>query len=158
MASWHGDEDRKKQLVRSLDFEGNILAYCAKLGLKELQGKVRAAVLANECRMPSVKVNNVIGYQLARRIDKFYREFAVANHFDMKKLVFMVDNDEMINFLKNGHTAALKYGKVVDAHSLADSIANANYHGWPVSPRIKELGSSFEVEFHESVLEDLKVK
>lgn len=71
MASWHGDDDEKREIIRNLDFEGNVLAHCAKFGLKELDSKIGDALLSGKCRMPTTKINSKIGYEMARAIDSF---------------------------------------------------------------------------------------
>ncbi|MGH7793239.1 MAG: hypothetical protein ACREOB_13070, partial [Thermodesulfobacteriota bacterium] len=129
-----------------------ILAHCAKFGLKELDKKVGEAQLTGKCRMPTTKVNNIIGYEMARIIDKFYSKYALLNHFPVRNLSFEVDNPEMISYLKSGHNAFLKYGKQRDAHTIADCIAYANYRRWNVSPKVIEYPTGFEEEFHSRVL------
>lgn len=156
MTSWHGNNDEKKQIVKSLDFEGNILSYCVKFGLKDLQNKIQYAIKSGRCRMPSIKINNIIGYEMARTIDKLYTNFCLNNHFQVNNLTFVVDNIEMINYLKNGHNAVLKYGKIIDAHTIADCVAYANYHEWTVMPKVVELKDDFQELFHSKVLEIIK--
>jgi hypothetical protein len=158
MASWHGDDNEKKSIVKSLDFEGIILAHCAKFGLKELDRKIGDAQLSGKCRMPTSKINNIIGYQMARIVDRFYSKFALRHHFPVRNLTFEVDNPEMISYLKSGHNAFLKYGKQKDVHTIADCIANANYHRWKVSPKVIEYPSDFEERFHSSVLDSINKK
>lgn len=153
MASWHGGDDEKKHIVRSLDLEGNMLVHCAKFGLKELYSKIGDAQLAGRCRMPATKINNIIGYEMTRAIDKFYGKFALQNRFPIRNLNFEVDNIGMINFIKNGHQTFMKYGKQHDAHTIADCIAYANYHKWNVSSRVIEHGEDFEANFHSSILD-----
>jgi len=102
--------------------------------------------------MPATKVNNIIGYEMARAVDKFYGKFALNNHFPVRNLNFEVDNQQMISILKSGHNAFLKYGKQQDAHTIADCIAYANYHKWNVGPKVIEHGNDFEETFHSSIL------
>lgn len=123
-----------------------------KFGFKELRAKIHAAMTSGKCRMPSTKINNIIGYEVARSIDRFFAKFALDNHFPVRNLTFVVDNLEMINYLKSGHNAVLKYGDVKDAHTIADCIAYANYHEWTVSPKVFEHKKDFENEFHSNVL------
>jgi len=105
--------------------------------------------------MPTTKINNIIGYEIARRIDRFYGSFALRNHFPLKSLSFEVDNPEMITYLKSGYKAYLKYGKQKDAHTISDCLAYANYHNWNVSPKVTEHGGDFEEKFHSSVLDSI---
>jgi hypothetical protein len=158
MASWHGNDDEKRQIVRNLDFDGNIEVHCAKFGLKVLQNKIHHAIVTGRCRMPSIKINNTIGYEMARAIDKFYYKFALDNHFQVTSLTFVVDNVEMINYLKNGHNAVKKFGKVIDAHTIADCIAYANFRKWNVSSKVIEHRDNFEETFHASVLDIINKK
>jgi len=68
MVSWQGSDNEKKSIVSRLGFEGNILVHCAKFGLKELDRKIGDAQLSGRCRMPTTKINNIIGYEMAQLI------------------------------------------------------------------------------------------
>lgn len=158
MASWHGNDEEKKRIVRNLDCDGNMQVHCAKFGLKVLENKIHHVISTGRCRMPSIKINNIIGYEMARAIDKFYYKFALDSHFPLSNLTFVVDNVEMINYLKNGHHAVKKFGKIIDAHTIADCIAYANYRKWNLSPKIIEHGEDFEQMFHGAVLDIINKK
>jgi hypothetical protein len=158
MVSWYGGDYEKKQILSNLDFEGNILVHCVKFGLKALKVKIQDSMLSGRCRMPSIKINNIIGYEMARTIDKFYYKFALNNHFQVTALTFVVDNEELINYLKNGHGAVKKYGDTKDAHTIADCVAYANYHGWTISPKVIEHHGDFEEMFHSSILNIIQKK
>lgn len=78
--------------------------------------------------------------------------------YQVRSLNFVVDNVEMINCVKNGHNAVLKYGKTMDGHTIADCIAYANYRGWSLSPKVIEHKTEFEEDFHSSVLNIINKK
>ena len=95
---------------------------------------------------------------MARTVDRFYSKFALRNHFPVRNLTFEVDNPEMISYLKSGHNAFLKYGKQIDAHTIADCIAYANFHRWNVSPKVVEYSNDFEEKFHSTILDSINKK
>lgn len=156
MTSWHGGDDEKRIIIQNLKLEGKILVHCAKFGLKKLDEEIGEAILSGKCRMPQTKRNNIIGYEIARFIDKSFGSFAQANRFPVRNLNFEVDNSEIIPVIKSGHDAFLKYGRHRDAHTIADCIAYANFRRWDISPKVVEHGPDFEDEFHSNVLKSIK--
>lgn len=144
--------DEKKAIIQSFNFEGEILVYCIKFGLPKLQDAIREAISTKRCRRPKNIILSKAAYEFVYKVRFLYADFVRRSGMTVDDLIFQVDNPLIQGYLKDG---GLRTEKPGFAHRIADCIAYANSHSWPVNQRVLELGDSFERDFHSRVIKAL---
>lgn len=141
----------KKQIVRRLNFQGNILGYCLRFDSHRLDFPINSAIQTGKCRMSSKSISRKIAYEFAFDIQKMYADFAYSNHTSVKEINFEVDNRKILGYLVDGGLGHCTRGDILN---LADCVAFANSHGWEVRGNIRER-QDFKDEFSKRVMKSL---
>ncbi len=151
MTDFFYSTDVQKKMIGKLNLKGNILAYCIRFDSKELEIPIKKALALRKSRLQSKGIKSRIAYEFAYDVKKMYADFAYSNHTTVDEIIFEVDNNVILGYLKD---SGLKFTKKGDAHKIADCIAFANSHGLTVEGKIIEV-PNFKETFQQRVFKSL---